>query len=56
MKMEMLLRLTYTKVTNPIFNEAALKAAKKMKYKPARQKDIPVKVKVLIPFVFRLTK
>jgi TonB family protein len=42
--------------TNPIFNEAALKAAKKMKYKPGRQKDIPVKVKVLIPFVFRLTK
>jgi protein TonB len=42
--------------TNPIFNEAALEAAKKMKFKPARQKDIAVKVKVLIPFVFRLTK
>jgi TonB family C-terminal domain len=42
--------------TNSIFNEAALEAAKKMKFKPARQKDIAVKVKVLIPFVFRLTK
>jgi protein TonB len=42
--------------TNPIFNDAALEAAKKMKFKPARQKDIAVKVKVLIPFVFRLTK
>jgi len=42
--------------TNPIFNEAALEAAKKMKFKPARQKDIAVKVKVLIPFVFKLTK
>ena len=42
--------------TNPIFNEAALEAAKKMKFKPARQKDIPVKVKVLIPFVFKLRK
>jgi protein TonB len=42
--------------TNSIFNEAALEAAKKMKFKPARQKDIAVKVKVLIPFVFKLTK
>ena len=41
---------------NPIFNEAALEAAKKMKFKPGRLKDIPVKVKVLIPFVFKLTK
>jgi protein TonB len=42
--------------TNPIFNEAALEAAKKMKFKPGRLKDIPVKVKVLIPFVFKLKK
>jgi protein TonB len=42
--------------TNPIFNEAALEAAKKMKFKPGRLKDKPVKVKVLIPLVFRLTK
>jgi TonB family C-terminal domain len=42
--------------TNSIFNEAALEAAKKMKFKPAKQKDIAVKVKVLIPFVFKLTK
>jgi TonB family protein len=41
---------------NPVFNEAALEAAKKMKFKPGRQKDISVKVKVLIPFVFKLTK
>jgi protein TonB len=44
------------KSDNPIFNDAALEAAKKMKFKPARQKDIPVKVKVLIPFMFKLTK
>jgi len=42
--------------TNSIFNEAALEAAKKMRFKPAKQKDIAVKVKVLIPFVFKLTK
>jgi protein TonB len=42
--------------TNPIFNEAALEAAKKMKFKPGRLKDKPVKVKVLIPFVFNLKK
>jgi TonB family protein len=42
--------------TNSIFNEAALEAAKRIKFKPARQKDIAVKVKVLIPFVFKLTK
>ena len=42
--------------TNPIFNEAALDAAKKMKFKPARLKDTPVKAKVWIPFVFKLTK
>ena len=41
---------------NPIFNEAALEAAKKMKFKPGRLKDKPVKVRVLIPFVFKLTK
>jgi TonB family protein len=41
---------------NPIFNEAALEAAKKMKFKPGRQKDTPVKVKVLIPFLFKPPK
>ena len=41
---------------NPVFNEAALEAAKKIKFKPGRQKDIPVKVKVLIPFVFKLRR
>jgi protein TonB len=42
--------------TNPIFNDAALEAAKKMKFKPAKHKDTPVKVRVLIPFVFKLPK
>jgi protein TonB len=42
--------------TNPIFNEAALEAAKKMKFKPGRLKDKPVKVRVLIPVVFKLPK
>jgi TonB family protein len=42
--------------SNPIFNDAALEAAKKMKFKPGRLKDKPVKVRVLIPFVFKLTK
>ena len=42
--------------TNPIFNEASLEAAKKMKFKPGRHKDTPVKVRVLIPFVFKLTR
>jgi len=41
---------------NPIFNEAALEAAKKMKFKPGRLKDKPVKAIVRIPFVFKLTK
>jgi protein TonB len=41
---------------NPIFNEAALEAAKKMKFKPGRLKDTPVKAIVRIPFVFKLTK
>jgi protein TonB len=42
--------------TNPIFNDAALEAAKKMKFKPGRIKDKPVKAIVRIPFVFKLTK
>jgi protein TonB len=42
--------------TNPIFNEAALEAAKKMKFKPAKHKDTPVKAIVRIPFVFKLKK
>jgi TonB family protein len=42
--------------TNPIFNDAALEAARKMKFKPGRLKDTPVKVKVLIPFLFKPPK
>jgi TonB family C-terminal domain len=41
---------------NPIFNEVALNAVKKIKFKPARLKDKPVKAIVRIPFVFKLTK
>jgi len=44
------------KSDNPIFNDAALEAAKKMKFKPAKHKDTPVKAIVRIPFVFKLTK
>ncbi len=40
--------------TDEIFNEAALVAARKMKFKPARVGGKPVKVKVVIPFVFSL--
>ncbi len=40
--------------TNEIFNEPALKAAYKYKFSPAMMKDKPVKVRVIIPFVFKL--
>ena len=39
---------------NEIFNEAALAAMRKMKFKPAKQKGIPVKVKIIQPFTFKL--
>ncbi len=41
---------------NEIFNEAALAAMRKMKFKPAKQKGIPVKVKVIMPFIFKLRR
>lgn len=37
-----------------LFDEAALKAAKKARFKPARQMDKPVKVKMSLPFQFKL--
>ncbi|NPB03234.1 MAG: energy transducer TonB [Thermotogae bacterium] len=41
---------------NEIFNEAALAAMRKMKFKPAKQKGIPVKVKIIQPFIFKLRR
>jgi protein TonB len=38
----------------PMLDEAALEAAKKCKFKPAKQRDRFVKVKMSIPFDFRL--
>ncbi len=38
----------------PMLDEAALSAAKKCKFKPAKQRDRFVKVKMSIPFDFRL--
>ena len=37
------------------FEEAAQNAAMKMKWKPARQRDKPIKVWVTVPVVFKLT-
>jgi len=42
--------------TNPVFEQAAMEAAKKFVFKPGYQRDRPVKVWVAIPFKFRLTK
>ncbi len=44
------------KSTNPIFNEAALKAVRQWKYKPGYQRDKPVRVRIMQPIHFRLTK
>ena len=41
---------------NEIFNEAALAAMRKMKFKPAKQKGIPVKVRIIQPFIFKLRR
>jgi len=39
---------------NEIFNEAALAAMRKMKFKPAKLRGIPVKVRIIQPFIFSL--
>ena len=39
---------------NEIFNEAALAAMRKMKFKPAKRNGKPVKVRVIQPFTFKL--
>jgi len=38
----------------PTIEKAALEAAKKCRFKPATQRSIPVKARVMIPFEFRL--
>jgi protein TonB len=38
----------------PEMEKAAIEAAKKCRFKPARQQDVPVKAHVMIPFVFSL--
>jgi TonB family protein len=40
--------------TNKVFEEAALKAAYQYKFKPGMMKDKKVKVRVIIPFAFKL--
>ncbi len=40
--------------SNPLFDEAALSAAKQFKFKPGKQRDKYVKVWMYIPFHFRL--
>ncbi|NPA80262.1 MAG: energy transducer TonB [Thermotogae bacterium] len=47
-------RIKYS--SNEIFNEAALAAMRKMKFKPAKQKGIPVKVRIIQPFIFKLRR
>lgn len=42
--------------TNPIFDEPALTAARNFLFKPGRQRDLPVKVWVVIPFRFELER
>jgi len=44
------------KSSNPIFDSAAVAAVRKWKFKPGYQRDKPVKVRVMQPIFFRLTK
>jgi protein TonB len=50
------IRVEVLKSTNPVFEQAAVEAAKQFLFKPGYQRDRPVKVWVAIPFKFRLTK
>ncbi len=43
-------------VDNDIFREPIEKAALKCIFKPAKQAGVPVSVRVVIPFIFKLTK
>lgn len=40
----------------PILNDAAIEAAYKFKFTPAKQRDVPVKATISIPFRFSLTE
>ena len=42
--------------TNPVFEAPAMEAARKFLFKPGYQRDKPVKVLVVIPFTFKLTR
>ncbi len=42
--------------SNPIFNKACLEAVYKFKFKPGRIGNKNVKVKLLIPFIFKIAK
>jgi len=44
------------KSSNPIFEQPAIEAAKKWKFKPGYQRDRPVRVWVAIPFIFKLSQ
>jgi len=39
---------------NPVLNKAAIAAARKCKFKPGKQRNIPVKAWMALPFAFRL--
>ncbi len=41
---------------NPVFNKPCLDAAYKLKFRPAEHKGKKVKVKVIIPYTFKLAK
>lgn len=49
-------RVQILKVSNPIFEQPAIEAAKRWKFKPGYQRDRPVKVWVAIPFIFKLSQ
>jgi len=40
----------------PILNDSAIEAAYKFKFSPAKQRDVPVKATISIPFRFSLTE
>ncbi len=54
MKKEMLLKLQYLKGIGAGCDEAARDAVIATKFKPGKQRGVPVKVQVSIPVVFKL--
>jgi len=47
---------TVVKSTNPGFDEAAMEALKKWKFKPAQKDGNPVKAKLIIPIQFQVNE